>query len=297
MVPVDRAAFYAALSPDPVVRALTGFLFDAATPRADMPGLSIRGQITVDALRALALGDRELFAKAYGEIRTRRISDDADWIYDDYLLFALCVGARRYSTDRDFLLQVLDQRRKVQGGPAERELIEEYVKLLDASAQCTGSPVLIVGRFLAGDLGHAAKDFIPAYRRAISALARTDTSEFLRIVSVKAVDVVVECSPVSVAVPSVFWQNFERRSRQVAFAIYGLLCLVVALVWCYLGAHYLFGSGTAANVAEKLFSMSLVLAPSAVLFARNRVVHSVQRILIRFWGGNELAGKLIPPAG
>jgi len=295
MVPLDRAAFIESLSADPVVRTFASVMFNGEAVPPQAVGLSARGRITLDALRSLVTGDQAFFGRAYAEIRTRRIADDADWVYDDYLIFSLCAGVRRFSGEPGFLRQVLDERRKIQTNAEDRELIDEFAKLLDRGHKPAGSPVLVVGRFFADDLGHATEELVSAYQWAIKSLARPNAGEFSRIVSTKAVDVVIECLPISAAIPSVFLRHFEWRARQIAIGVHATLCGTALLVWCYLGGYYLFGSGTGADLAEKLFSMSLVIAPSAVLFARKTVVFAVQRFLTRFWGGAEAAGKFKPP--
>lgn len=291
MVPVNRNAFRTELSNDPVVQGFAELVLSGKAPASETTGLSQRGRITVKALRALARNDNKEFSLAYEEICRRQISDEADWIYDDYLLFALILGKRRFGANGQFLAKVLDQRRKVQGAHG-RELLDDFEKLMASQRLEPDTPVLLVGCFLAGELGHGTDGLVSAYRLATGMLTDARASEFMRILAMRTVDLVVECSPISDAIPAVFWRTFERRATCIAQFAHASLCVIVVLVWCYLGAHYLFGSGAISTWAEKLFSMSLVVAPTAVLVARGKVVLTLKLWIVRFWGGGEIAAKL-----
>lgn len=290
MVPVNRNEFRVELSDDPVVQGFADLILLGKLPSTTAAGLSQRGRITMQALHAIATGGSGEFAVAFQEISRRQITDDADWLYDDYLLFALIVGKRRFGADGQFLSKVLDQRRKVQGSHG-RELLDDFEKLMSQDT-AAHSPVLLVGTFLSGQLGHRSDGLIAAYRLATSALFDPRASEFLRILAMRTVDLVVECSPMSDAIPAVFWRTFQCRATRIAQFTHFLLCVLVAFIWCYLGAYFLFGSGAIATWAEKLFGMSLVIAPSGVLLARRKVVCTLKFWIIRFWGGSELASKL-----
>ena len=291
MVPINRNVFRTELSNDPVVQGFAELVLSGRTPPSETAGLSQRGRITIKALRALAMGQNEEFSLAYEEICRRQISDDADWIYDDYLLFALILGKRRFAANGQFLSKVLEQRRKVQG-PQGRDLLDDFEKLMANQRLEVDTPVLIVGSFLTGELGHHTDGLVSAYRLATRVLTDSRTSEFMKILSMRTVDLVVECSPISDAIPAVFWRTFERRASCVAQVVHASLSVIAVLAWCYLGAHYLFGSGAIATWAEKLFSMSLVVAPTAVLMARSKVVSTLKLCIVRFWGGGEIAAKL-----
>ena len=62
------------------------------------------------AAKAVATTNRSEFLDVVSELRSRKVKEDADWVLDDFLLFALVVGAKKFQTDCDLCRDVLAAR-------------------------------------------------------------------------------------------------------------------------------------------------------------------------------------------
>src|SRR5947207_12492456 len=128
MVLVDRRELLSRFSGSAVVQALAGYLLLGITPSHDRAGNSERDQITIAVIRSIALNDRNVFEEAFTAIRRRQINEEADWIFDNYLLFALVTAGLRFGADLTFAQRALETRRLLQSG-REMEVTDDVLNL------------------------------------------------------------------------------------------------------------------------------------------------------------------------
>lgn len=283
MVPVGRFELRGSLSDDPVVRAFAAFLSDAPVAASDGARLDERQRLTIAAISALRAHDAATFRHVYDEIQRRRISEESDWIFDDYLMFCLSCGAVRFSLDPAFLHKALAQRRTIQGD-TEKAVVGAMQLFLDKPDGPTDSPLVLVARELSGRIKYDEDTLRDSYREAVRWIAADAHSEFRRLIGCCAMDLTITRSSLSEASSAQFMRGFARRVSRVAHVTYwGLLGLTTA-GWGVITWYYLFGEGTGAKLAEQFFSMSVVITPVAVLIARKVIVAFVERQLLRWWG-------------
>jgi hypothetical protein len=174
MVLIARQKLLTQLSEAPVVQAFAGYLLLDIVPR-EIPGSNERDRITIAALRSIAVAERSIFESAYAEIRRRQITDQADWIFDDYLMFALLTAALRFSANLEFVQKVLETRRTVQSG-IEAEITDDLLHLAKQHRVDPPSPVVFVGCHFAGQ--------VPADEKALKTVYRTATRLFHNIMAI-----------------------------------------------------------------------------------------------------------------
>lgn len=283
MVPVGRYELCGSLSDDPVVRAFAAFLSDAPAAPADAGRLDERQRLTIAAISALRAHDAAAFRQVYNEIQRRRISEESDWIFDDYLMFCLSCGAVRFGLDPAFLHKALAQRRTIQGD-AEKAVVGGMQLFLDKPDGPTDSPLVLVARELSGRIEYDEETLRNSYREAVRWIAADARAEFRRLIGCCAMDLTITRSSLSEASSEQFMRGFARKVSRVAHVTYWGLLGLTTVGWGVITWYYLFGEGTGAKLAEQLFSMSVVITPFAVLFARNAIIAFVERQLFRWWG-------------
>lgn len=271
------------LSADPVVRAFAHFLFDAADARHNAARLDERQRITLASMDALKARDGNAFKQVYNEIGRRQINDEADWIFDDYLMFCLACGAIRFGLNPGFVQKALAQRRRIQGD-AEKAVVNPLEHFLEQPERQSSSPLAVVARETAGKSGFDEATLRDAYREAVRWIAAEDSNEFRRLIAHAAIDVAFARSALLDSAPAVFDRRFRQRVARVAQATYWMILLIAIGGWTTLAWYYVFGVGRAAELAEKIFSMSVVITPVAVFLGRKAVTGFVERMLFKFWG-------------
>src|SRR5438552_2230729 len=147
MVLVNRRQLLSRFSDSPVVQAFAGYLLLARTPHCNDAGISERDRITIAAIESLALNDRSAFQNAYREIQRRQINTDADWIFDNYLLFTLVTAGLRFHEDLTFAQQALETRRLHQSG-REAEVTDNLLNLAKQRRVESPTPIVFVGEHL-----------------------------------------------------------------------------------------------------------------------------------------------------
>lgn len=62
------------------------------------------------AAKAVAMNDQAAFAEVIEELERRKIKADSDWVLDDFLLFALLVGSKRFRVGGDLCSAIINKR-------------------------------------------------------------------------------------------------------------------------------------------------------------------------------------------
>lgn len=63
------------------------------------------------AARAVATNDKDSFVSAINELNRRKIKPESDWVLDDFLLFALITGARKFQVGKELCNAIISERR------------------------------------------------------------------------------------------------------------------------------------------------------------------------------------------
>jgi hypothetical protein len=288
MVLVDRRSLLSRFSDSRVVQALAGYLLLGRAPQSDRAGSSERDRITIAAIRSIALNDRSTFEAAYHEIQRRQINAEADWIFDNYLLFALVTAGLKFSADLTFMQQALETRRVLQSG-REAEVTDELLSLAKQHRIELPPPIVFVGEHLANAPTRDERALRGVYAAAMQLLAEWD-DEFMNIICMAAADVVVTSSPLIPEVPALFWRECNRRITIIASGVHTLASVILIAAWAAAIVHYL---TTDSKLLEKLFTAGLILFPAAFVWKRTLVVRKVRRIILRLIGGHHVTRQAI----
>lgn len=63
------------------------------------------------AVRAIATNNQVAFAEVIEELRRRKVKADSDWVLDDFLLFALLVGSKKFRVGGEVCSAIINERR------------------------------------------------------------------------------------------------------------------------------------------------------------------------------------------
>lgn len=283
MVSLRCHQFIETLSNDPVVRGFAAFLLTGEAPSTPVLRQNDRQRITLSALHALAAGDSSEFSAVYEDIQRRRISEDSDWIFDNYLLFALACAAVSFSADRRFLANVLGQRRSIQPSTDDSfgRALESFLN--DPKAEIE-SPLIFVAKQVSHSGPFKENSIRKTYRHAVRVLESKDESEFNRLISLAAVGFAFDCSSLGDTPASILVQSVRTRVRRVALGIFWTLLLLLTVAWGLLAYRYFAAEDTFSRNAEKIFTTGLAITPVAALLARKRIVRLITSALLRMVG-------------
>ena len=288
MVLVDRRELLSAFSDSPVVQAFAGNLLLGRTPDYDGSGINERDRITIATIRSIALNDRKLFDDAYTEIQRRQINDEADWIFDNYLLFGLVTGGLRFGAELTFAQRALETRRALQSG-RESELTDDLVSLAKRHRFESPSPVVFVAEHLANAPARDEHTLRGVYVTAMRVQAEWE-DEFIHIICVTAGDIIVASSPLIPEIPSLFWRECNRRINAVASGAHTFASTIVVAAWAAAVIHYLVSDS---KFFEKLFAAGLLVFPAAFVWKRALVVRTLVRLMLRLLGSNRVIREAV----
>ena len=280
MVLIDRRELLSRLSQSPVVQAFAGYFLLGNTPPAEIPGTNERDRITIDMVRGIALSDRRIFEQAYLDIQRRQINEQADWIFDNYLMFALVVAGLKFDADLSFAQKALEARRAVQSG-VEAEITDSLLHLAKQHRVDPPTPIVFVGRHFADRTDGDEQTLRSVYRTAVQLLSDSP-DDFVTIICMTAIDIVVASSPLIPEVPSLFWREFNRRVTFFASGLHTFASVVLIAAWSGALVHYF---ATESRLFEKLFTTGLLVFPAAFLWQRKRIIAVMRRLLVRAFGG------------
>lgn len=286
MVLVDRRQLLSRFSDSPVVQAFAGYLLLARTPHDG--GISERDRITIAAIESLALNDRSVFENAYREIQRRQINAEADWIFDNYLLFTLVTAGLRFHEDLTFAQQALETRRLLQSG-REAEVTDNLLNLAKQRRVESPTPIVFAGEHLANAAAHDDQALRQVYATAMQLLGEWD-DEFMSIICMAAADIVVASSPLIPEVPSLFWREWNRRITVVASGLHTLLSAIFIAAWVAAVVHYL---SSDSKLFEKLFTAGLLVFPAAFVWKRAFVIRIIRRFVLRVFAGHCITREAI----
>lgn len=283
MVSLRHREFIGSLSNDPVVRGLAALLLSGAALPSPVPRQNDRQRITLLTLQALGNGDSGGFRTVYEDIQRRRLSEDADWIFDNYLLFVLACAAVRFNANRRFLLDVLGQRRSIQ--PSADDSIGRALEsfLADPKA-ATEIPLIFVAKHVSQSGPYDESSIRRTYRHAVRILESSGESEFNRLIAVAAVDLAFDCSALSDTPASRFVQTMRARVQRIAAGAYWTLLLFVTGGWGFLAYRYFAAEDAFSRNIEKVFTVGLTITPVAAFLARKTLTQVIAAALLRALG-------------
>lgn len=269
---------------DPVAQATRSFLYGVPVESSLAIRPSTTAYLIPTALKAIADGNREAFAQAYAEIRRRKVQPDADWVFDNFLLFALTTGVLKFREDRAFLNEICRQRVAVQQG-AELELVRGLEAVVRGETPPSQLGLALVVKAAAGTTEFDAAIVKGAYAQAKKLLATGSTDQFQLLMAQRAADLAFEHSVLASVSVSALVERFQKRASIVAAVLFWMLCLGCFSVFGWLLWYFFLGSGKAEAIADKLISLGVGGAPLVVFGAKKRIQTTIANRLQQFWLG------------
>lgn len=238
--------------------------------------------LTVLLLNATQSGDQREAKALLDELARRKITDDSDWVYDNFLLFACVAASKRFGLDTPMLGDVCRKRMSVQTGE-ESAITRTFQSLLDGQ---NDAPVryLLLAFEVCGCVARPSDEVLSAaYKQALGVLADEGSTVFRKLVAAVARDRVVALKglddPDLRRNQGLFIQTAARRTRIVANVLYWVLLALVSIAWASAVYLYLLGSERSSGLVEKLLSLGFVLAPIGVFRSRNEIAGWIERTL------------------
>lgn len=274
-------------------RSLIEFLYEKKLSDSSASNGTTADDITISALRAVQRNDTGYFDRSYDEIKRRKPGPDSDWIYNDFLLFALTVGVAKFNRGSEWLLDVL--RIRMENLDGEKRLITQT--LLDAvkgNFENTNNhkPLMIVIKhFLSLSLG--SEEYVDStYREVVEVTFPRYESIFLNIVCLRVVDLIVFHKRLGsmewYRTTEHFLEFFRKRVRQLAWVVWIFILMLVAGATIYFWYYFL----TSRSDARDSIGIFLQLLPSLgissllapVLKWRKQIIGLFERVLLWFFG-------------
>lgn len=216
MVSVDRDAYLKPFMEDAVTREFINFLNSESVCEPDGARLSSTKEMTIVALKSIQTNSKVKYDTVIQEISRRRITEDVDWIYDDFLLFALVIGACIFRGNKDFLGQICQHRMSVQTGK-DRELATTFSAVLQGHKDGPAKYLLLVCKTFIDDSDFDLQLVNSAFIEASALLSSAVEPPFRRLIALKAHDSAVllkglnDCE--SLQMQKRFLLKFDSRSR------------------------------------------------------------------------------------
>ena len=292
MVSLTGRQYVQQLSSDPYTQALADFLFGRS-----VSGSFGRNGMTADDVAALALqaiqdDEAQRFEEAYDEIKRRTPQPEADWIYNDLLLFALTLGVTKFDREPDWLLNVLQIRMGHSGGE-KKSITQTLLDAINGNFESIDNdkPLMIVIKYsLSMNLG--SEEYVnSAYQQAVENSFPRYESILLNIVCLRATDLIVFHKRLGntkwYRANDAFLSSFKRRTHQMAYCFWFLLLLAVAGTTLYLWYQDALSKPEARSPFETamellaLFGLPSLIVP--VLTFRKQIVSYFERLLFGFF--------------
>lgn len=296
MVPVDRAKFLKPFDSDPVTKELVNFFYGRPVSHSTNRKGSSSKEMTILALKAIQDSSKLEFEKVLEDLSRRRITDDANWIYDDFLLFALITGARLFKSKTDFLNRICEHRISIQVG-REGEVAQTFRAIIQQQKGAPSKYLVLVCSIYEG-LTDFDDEFVnQAYDQAVDSLSQKGEAPFRRLLALKAYDSVVSLKGLEDKkfhqAHQDFIDTFSRRASILANSIFYSFLFLVTIVWGYVFYVYLSEPASETSVVQKIVGGGLVLAPWVVLFKKKCVVQTIVNHLFLYCGGQKRSALLL----
>jgi len=289
MVFVDREAYLKPFMGDPVTREFVNFLNKKPVCEPDGARLSSTKEMTIVALKSIQTNSKDKYEGIMQEISRRRISDDADWLYDDFLLFALVTGACIFRSNTDFLGQICQHRMSIQTG-RDRDLATTFNAVLQGHKDGPAKYLLLVCKALINDSELDVQLVNLAFIEACALLSSSGEPPFRRLIALKAHDSAVLLKGLtnweSHQTQNRFLLKFDSRSRAFSNIIFFSILIFITVIWGFLAYGYLHGTQSQASNAGKLFALGIIIAPWAVLIRKASIINWIQRMFYHLWGAS-----------
>lgn len=183
-------------------------------------------------LLSITQSNKQLFLKVYSQISERQPNKSSPILYDDLLLFILIIGSIKFKSDSNWLIRAILSRESSEG---EGVLIRNtFLSILNGNFKNKENLfqiVIVIENLLSLELisWEEKSDFYEKITSADLAICKTD---FLKIISLRAYDLVIlegdKSGTSTFAFLSSFENRFLKRTKIISNIIYFFLVITVA---------------------------------------------------------------------
>jgi hypothetical protein len=270
----QRDSFILEVQKDAELRPLRTLIFGERVGEA-MPGNTTRARL-FEALRA---SDARRFEEILGDLERRKLSPDSDWIGDDCVVFLLLLNISKFGVGDPFADRLLQCRGKTTN-PQVQQLNHAFDAIRRREFAMEGEMAFIkcVYRTLAESWSPSEADCAKLYKQLTKPGFVEQLDPFLRLLAIRAFDIVIECRSISEEPKS--WNQVLQKLQDdgaklslvefVGLLKHLRLGVVVAIVLAFAAV---FGAGRTWSWWRFESSSSKRVAPSGSLAIHTQLAH------------------------
>lgn len=240
------------MEPSPFIKEFNRVL-RGLDPR-ELRSLRSREPDCILALLACVRNSRKDASDALSPYANRKIYDEAEWVHDDFLLFAFLCVLIRFGDFKETVGKLVSFRRRCEQS-RKLTFLQDAERIVQSEKFVATSMFTVV---IADLLERPVTD--PAVLRhanqeAVQSAHSERVNAFEELISARCTEVIAELSINSEMSSSVVARNLWKSCRFAAAAIYVACLVVVAMATVCLVWLYFFGSEESSTWAEKLIAV------------------------------------------
>lgn len=182
----ERKKYMQSLTNKPKQKALSAFLFDEAY-QTPFDNISETDEIYYESIHAIMNNNKEEFKYQYKRISKREVSNEsyAPFLHDDFLIFILIIGVIKFGCNKEWLLNVVDKRKKASTTKSFKNLLTGNYLSKDNNQSLILTCLDYFDKSIIGD-----KLLIGTYQFIIDD-QQSSGDDFIRIINYKSFDLIL----------------------------------------------------------------------------------------------------------
>lgn len=291
MVPLDKRGEYLAgiLGNEKFLIFYNFIVSNGASVDVESTALSyVIDEGFVGILEAICNLDSQNFEKYYSQYSTRVPSSSSPFVNDDYLIFSLIVGLRKFNITKEWIEKVL-QCRKCSSDDCNHSLITFKNILLGNynSLDNHFGIILVFQSILKEDLLTPGNK-VRLYSGITSTIFPSKKSDFLNIIEMHSYDLLINEQLLGgdskYQEYKLKLENFDKRNKQISLVIYA--CLYVMWLGGVYYVYYKFDFiGNFISSSESIFGFLGFSGLLALFFKKEAVISFIETTLSKFFLG------------
>jgi hypothetical protein len=253
----------------------------------DVRSLRSREPDCILALQACIRNSRKDAYDALSLYTNRKISDEAEWVHDDFLLFAFLCVLIRFGEFRETVEKLVSFRRRCEQSRKLTFLQDAERIAQSEQLVATSMFTVVIADLLERPISDPAV-LRHAHQEAVQSALNERVNAFEELIAARCKEVIAELSINSEMSSSVVARNLWKACRFAAAAIYSSCLAVVAIITGWVSWLYFFGSEESSTWAEKLIAVGATGLVFLVWASRERVRVAIAHFFV--WAITGAAG-------
>jgi len=251
----------------------------------DVRTLRSREPACIQALVACRKRAQSDARAALAQYASRPIAEDAEWIYDDFLLFAFLCVLVQFGDFRETIEKLVSFRRRSEQG-RKLTFLQDAERIAQSDAFTVNSMFTVVIADLLEKPVSDSTVLCEAHRNAVRSAHTGRVTVFEQTIASRCQEVVAELSINSSMSSSVLARNLWRRCCFTAGAIYWFLLVVVAAATGWIYWLYFFGGDQSSSWAEKIIAVGATGLVFLIWASRKKVCATIAYTFIWILAGS-----------